>query len=108
MALALGRLSFIALFNAICPRIRSRQRKIFPRSPRVSANGTQMTQTKNRYLERICAEVNTSEPLEAVSRFVLKYRDPGDNLQSLCAKLGVSSVSREKLPFEGGVFCEAG
>ena len=59
---------------------------------------------KNRYLKRICSLAGTGDPHEGVKAFVAKHRQAWESLGDIARKLGITEISEEKLPFEGGIF----
>jgi hypothetical protein len=58
----------------------------------------------NPYLGRIGSLVGEKDPSRAVPVFVGAYRAPGESLDSLARSLGVSRITEQRLPFEGGLF----
>lgn len=58
----------------------------------------------NPYLERIVSLVGKKDPSHAVPAFVAAHRAPRESLDSLARKLGVSQITEQRLPFEGGLF----
>lgn len=67
-----------------------------------------MKKTKNKYLKRISKAFGENDPLQAVERLVANYRKQGDTLKSIARRLGVVSITVERLPFAGGIFDKNG
>lgn len=65
---------------------------------------TKVRYSRNSRLERIRQEMNEPETFRAVARFVDKYREAGERLEDIGAKLGVVGIVEQKLAFEGGIF----
>jgi IrrE N-terminal-like domain len=64
-----------------------------------------VTRSKNRYLKRICERSGEKNVHRAIQRLVEDYRRKGEILESLAERLGVTRITKEPLPFEGGIFC---
>lgn len=58
----------------------------------------------NPYLNQIASFVGEEDSQQALSVFVGKHRAPGESLDALAHKLGVSRVIEQSMTFEGGLF----
>lgn len=58
----------------------------------------------NRYLDRLCSLTGEKDPRVATTAFVRSRRTPGEPLHALAARLGISRIIEEPLPFDGGLF----
>jgi IrrE N-terminal-like domain len=63
-----------------------------------------MKSAANRYLDRIASQVGERDTHRAVQVFVRGQRTAQESLDALAHKLGVSEITEERLPFEGGLF----
>lgn len=63
-----------------------------------------MTRSKNRYIKAICVHSEEQNVHRAIQRLVDDYRKNGETLECVAEKLGVTGITKERLPFEGGVF----
>jgi IrrE N-terminal-like domain len=67
-----------------------------------------VTRSKNRYINAICERSGEKNVHRAISHLVDEYRRNGENLERVAERLGVTGIFKERLPFEGGVFCDNG
>jgi Zn-dependent peptidase ImmA (M78 family) len=58
----------------------------------------------NPYLRRIAGLVSEKNRRQPVQAFVAAHRSASESLDALARKLGVSRITEERLPFEGGLF----
>lgn len=63
-----------------------------------------MKKGTNRYLDRLSASTGEQDHSVAIAAFVRLKRSPNEPLDALARKLGVSRISEERLPYEGGLF----
>lgn len=62
-----------------------------------------MKSPNNRYLARMASLAGEKDPSRVVHAFVSTYRAPLESLEALAHRLGVSRITEERLPFEGGL-----
>lgn len=67
-----------------------------------------MKKAENKYLKRISKAIGENDPLRAVERLVANHRKQGDTLKLIARRLGVVSITVERLPFAGGIFDQNG
>jgi len=58
----------------------------------------------NPYLGRVASSVGEKDPRRAIRALVCSQRTPGESLDAMALKLGISRIIEQKLPFDGGLF----
>jgi len=63
-----------------------------------------MKREPNKYLQAVSSGVGEPDRVRAIVLSLQQYRNAGETLQIIAARLGVDAIKEEPLPFDGGVF----
>ncbi len=67
-------------------------------------DASRMNSKRNQYVSAMCRVTGDDDPTRAIAKYVDRYRKHGMSLENLATALGVTAITKERLPFAGGVF----